>query len=466
MSAGAPQAQAQSLLRGIANKAKDAVKEKVTNKVEAAVGKALGVPQNSAAQTSQGAESNSTTDSGDYANTITPEKWVLGCRFTPEKYNDTGEYDSNGDPILRISRSTYHFASGAEALAALPALPTVKQIVYEGEEGPVPEAFVNYALGYYEFYQRHLRENEERAMRSADYIRTHRTSGTVSLQKDLPATAAFTDKMMEAIVKSGLDIQKASEAELTRVVSRFMSKEFGVPEAEMAKLIQQAQKDPEAAMAYLAKHYPEAARKMGVLASETAKVRKNQDDGTLDKYADLMEEVGSLSSDEELMAASQRAAKVGGELEAYANELLQQWPKSEAFARVEAMEKELNQKLNAYMETSGTNYNDEAPDFWVEGRKAQNAVIDAYNEQMAQQWCAKLQGYIDEFTPYARRVTDLEARFDSAASDVGNLSEAIVMQFQTVAGTFSFLGFNVVYSLPAMSLDAPCLAHVLEQWLP
>lgn len=467
---------AQGLLRRVANAAKSTVEGAVQGAVSGALNARGGKAAASTQQTTPpqpAAESETVTwetdevSEYDYPATLTPGEWVNGIYFTTTEANSTGEYDSQDNPILRIKQPNIHFNSSLDVLKALPALPTAKQIVNDADN-KVADVLINFDLAYQEYYARKAQERMEFNMKMASILQ-QKPAGRPANQDAaslMPMTKDFLDKVMAEAKRRGLNLQTMTEAQSAQVTAAVMSKEFGIPEAEMVKLVAMAQTNPNGAMATLKQKYPAAAKKMGLMHAETAGMQK-QLSPEAEKFIDLLEEVNTLFSDEELQQAIMKFQKVMSELEAYAHELNEQWSTSDTYAKLNAMEHELDAKTEAYMQAHGTNYNDEAPEVWVEGRKAQNALIDAYNERIAELWRAKVQTYVDTYKPYAQRIAEAEDRLASAAKTLK--AEDLADHYYTYAEVINLFGevaISQIYDLPSTAMNAPRVSNVPEQWMP
>lgn len=468
---------AQSLLRRVANAAKSTVEGAVQGAVTGALS---GKTKTAAAATTQqtttpqpAAESETVTwetdevSEYDYAASLASSEWVDGYYFSTTDANRTGEYDSQDNPILRIKQPNIHFNNSLDVLKALPALPTAKQIVNDADN-KAADVLINFELAYQEYYTRKMQERMEFNMKMASVLQ-QMPAGRPANQDAaslMPMTKDFLDKVMAEAKRRGLNLQTMTEAQSAQVTAAVMSKEFGIPEAEMVKLVAMAQTNPNGAMATLKQKYPAAAKKMGLIHAETAGMQKKLSPEA-EKFIDLLEEVNTLFSDEELQQAIMKFQKVMSELEAYAHELNEQWSTSDTYAKLNAMERELDAKTEAYMQAHGTNYNDEAPEVWVEGRKAQNALINAYNERIAELWRAKVQTYIDTYKPYALRIAEAEDRLASAVKTLK--AEDLADQYYTYAEVINLFGevtIAQIYDLPSTAMNAPRVSNVPESWMP
>lgn len=455
------------------NKAKEKIQEKVETKVNDKLGKAFGKSQSSssaASSNSSAAPSSASKPSQSSGNDDTKcyyvaeqfySRWTNGQIFSAETANKTYNNENEGQ---RISHSKYHFNSTSEMLAALPAVPTAREILDQEVEGPIVDLLIHYDLARKERYDRLMQEGMENAMTQTDAMMKASNQKAQKGSSVPPQMNALIDKMTQAIMTSGLDFETASEADMMKVAVKVMSKETGIPEAEMQKLIMMAQTNPNAAMDYMKKNYPAAIKKLGITSGQAMPVVEDSD---LSKFDDLFDEVSNLMSDPEAIKLSQKYSMFLIKLEPYANELLAEWPASKEFAQICAMEEELNVKLHAWMEANNTNYNDEAPDFWVEGRKAQNAVIESFNVGIATRWRDKMQNAVDDLKPYAARIASIEDRLRQASAEVSASGDlGFITRYTDSITMLGSLGFATLYTLPEQAMDAPRVCKLPEQWMP
>ena len=475
MMAYAPQAQAQALLRGLADKAKEKVESKVTEKVGKMLTKPKGGATAQPAPAAAGAQTKPAATSADengagygHAEVLAPGRWDSGEYFSVEKANFTGDYDDHGNRVLRMTAPTIHFSTFSEAIAALPALPTAQQILDENVESATVKAIVNHALALDELNGRLAARSMEMAMKQAEAGMKMQNGAAFGAQQGMPMpiTNAFVGKLSEAIHKSGLDPETASEEELMKVTLGVMSKELGIPEAEMAKLMAMAQTNPEGAMEMVMKKYPQAAKQLSAMKAEMPEVQE-EEDPNMEKLVALYEELSALNEDAALLAAFNRGSRLQKELASYAREVETKWEASETCAKINAMEQALSERLDAYHQANNTGYNDEAPAFWVEARKEQNALIEAYNLQIAEQWRAMVQDCLTDVLPASQRLAEAKDRFAKLSEEIDFSGDPNVLyQYQLAAGVIQQMPSTIIYDLPAIAMDAPRIGHVLEQWMP
>ncbi|MDO4461890.1 MAG: hypothetical protein Q4C30_05250 [Bacteroidia bacterium] len=436
-----PDANAQRFLKGLADKAKDKVLDKLEQKTDKSVDKKQSNTDNNKGNVG------STESTYSYVPPMGEPYWSLGKYFTLEDNADSDDF---------YAKSSLSFKSQLDLLSSLPAVPSVKQIL--DADAQVSDNLNNYLNGVTNFVQS---TNASMMQAAQNYSAPSFSFGAQrpTSVPNMPNTNALAQKMMEAIMNSGLNPETATEADMQRVVVSVMSKEYGVPEAEMSKIIKMAQTNPDKATAYLTQKYPAAAKKMNALNSEVAQLPAEEEP---DKYAALLEESLALRENEAFNAAIQRAHSLPNELKAYADELLSGWTSSEEYAKIQEMDKKLNEDITDYLKNSNS-HNDVLPDKFSEPRRAENEIIRTYNEKLVAKWCDKVKEYIEYFTPYAKQSADMADRLAEASKNSTNQAvKMMASQTQMVFATYNNVSFDILYKLPAIAMDAPRIDNLSE----
>ncbi len=129
-------------------------------------------------------------------------------------------------------------------------------------------------------------------------------------------------------------------------------------------------------------------------------------------------------------------------------------------AKVEQMEQELSSKVNAWMNENDKTWNDEMPAFWVEGRKAQNAVIDKWNTQQAEKWNAVVKKHIDAAMPDAQKFVNLATELQTLEDNNADVGYKLAYNdAQKACMTLGVLMLKPLLQMPAFSLDMPKVSH-------
>lgn len=465
-----PDVQAQRFLKGLADKAKEKVKEKLDQKLDKKMDDAIDDAFDGKREektTERKSEKVSYTSEEDYTESpsvyVAYERtWRGGDYFSIDRANDTGESDDEGNAILRIKKSNLFFKTQKDVIAAIPAVPTTRQIL--SSDQAVIDKLINFDLAVNDLYARKEQAIIESSMKATQAAMMNRRGTLMNAPSapSMPASNALSQKIIEALMSSGVDMESIDEEEAMKVAARVIGKEYGIPEAEMVKMIKMSQTNPDAATAYMKKNFPVAAEKLKVIEQENKQFQdKVESNSSAIELHEIFQELVEYRDSESYNEALGRMYKIQSELTDFANDLLRQWQNSPECAKVESMEKDLVKRVDEYFAANNKGYNDQLPEFWEKGRKEQNAIINAYNETLVEKWRSKLQGFIDYLLPFAQKDADFEARIEQAKSRVKS-TDANTIQMQNVLTGLNGASFNYVFSLPAIGMDAPRVDNVTE----
>lgn len=444
-----PEVQAQRFLRGLAEKAMENVKEKLEPKTDN--------------NNESGYQTNEyQTDEDGYIRNVSP--WHIGEYFSIENANRLEETDDDGNNVLKIKKPNVCFKTLKEIIVAIPSLPTVRQIL--DEDVTTTDKLINFDLAWRDYSNRSQQAIIESSTKVAEIAMANgRHAGVInsrSSAKAMPASQSLGEKIMEAIINSGADMENISEEEAMKIATKVLSQEYKIPESEMAKMIKMAQTNPDAATAYMKKNYPEAAKKLQIIEQENKQMQdeiKNSSD--IIEMHDLFQEIIAYRNEESYQKAASKALYLESELTAYANELLSEWSKSAECAKIEAMEADLNKRVDEYLRAHNQTYNEQYPEFWERDRKAQNAIINKYNEMMVEKWRTKMQEYMDYLMPFAQRDAEYEAKAKKLDKKEKS-NDADYLQIRNTVMSLTGSTFTILFNIPTYSMDSPRITNVSE----
>ena len=412
------QINAQGLLKSLKNKAVNALTEKVVNKV-----KGTEQPKSSAAPATTEAPSFSESESeGSYAKRLGPseeDSWALA--------GSVG-YDEDKD-VLKLKFTTYK-----DALNAIVPLPSAEQVAKDQlSDFKAKQSQVEMAIAAFNdetmqkaaastFLTSEL-SHQLQADRAKDAQKLK--SAEASLKQPSPA------ELMQALKDAGLNIEDATEEQIEKAVIPLLAKKNGMSVAEMQKL---ADKEKEA---------------------------QGKGEG-IDRIADIASEISDLTMNlQSSMVSNQTSADgIENELKALRIEMIQAWQNSPECAQVEQMEQELSKKIHAWMNENDKGWNDDMPAFWVEGRKAQNAVIDKWNTQQAEKWNAVIKKHIDAAMTDAQKFVSLADELQTLKNDNADAGYKLSYnEAQRACMTLGAIMLRPLLLMPAYSLDMPKVSY-------
>ena len=439
--------------QGVLGKLKDKATQAVENKVESAVGKAIfgdekALSSDSKTSTTSNKKSGDTYESApdDYYVTCLIDDGISEWKPSFEVEKEEGkEYEPS------VSYKTY-----GEALAAMPELPTAKQMITD--EGR--EAY-------------------------AKQIRDYDLAVQIMQTEYVMAVANYTNSIGSVMNQAGEALSALDTPEVAAAME--VAEEWQkLPEAEAKKIEAMSEKDEEAALAYIKANHPTLYKKINNMQTTSLANGKTEpeiksaiDEDKAERYNAVGEKLSDIQEKKtqemttymtEMAKTAAKAAITGKDIAIGTNkaetelmtlrkEIIKAWAGSEEAAEVLKMEAELNAKTNRWMKDNNKNWNNELPAFWKEGRQAQNEVIDKWNMKQAVKWRKLIQQLIDEQMVDAKQIIALDDELEAIRG--GAEGDAIYWSNKMYSGMLNSTVINALL-LHRMALDAPLVKHVLE----
>ena len=267
------------------------------------------------------------------------------------------------------------------------------------------------------------------------------------------------EEMMQIILSSGINLEKADEKQMMEVVADACSKKWGVSKDEYLKIITLAQKSPEQAKAYMQSAHPDLYKRLyavnaGVEIDEAAADSRDE------QFTKIHDELGAVQEEWAVLANAYDAETY----EALAEELQQDWLNSQEAKQIDAIEEALWKRVEQWQSGIGLNSSGMAdvpyPGWWTDERKKENALIDSWNNRAAQKWLAKTGEKQKKFKAVFDKLAALENENEQLAKQ-GDAENMIYLMNKQQLLTFLFQLQNL-YSPYVESLRFPCIEHVDE----
>lgn len=232
------------------------------------------------------------------------------------------------------------------------------------------------------------------------------------------------EEIMQAISTAGIDMTKASEAQISDAIAETFSKKWNITKAEYLKIIEMANSQPDKVEAYLRTNHPTLYQRFyAANAGIDPKQVKNETSVSersavlFGEVTEILQQLTSAGSDyRNDMGRMQRAQQMsdrhtsdygmtGDALSLLSEQLYNEWIASPECKQVNEIEAALQARLDAWVKTLGTNGKDEVayPAWFGVERKKENALIAQWNSRMATRWLAvvmaqqqKLKGLFDK----------------------------------------------------------------------
>ena len=357
-----PQAGAQSLL----DKAKKAVGNKVEGAVSAGLGKIMGGKQQSNPKTSNNKVSDDDfiyTARGAFNKGDDPYKLYV------DALNEGTFRDYYYDAYKELTdmggdKSSFIFKSINEAVAAYPGIPTARQMAISSERKASSEALRNYDKGVSNYMNIDMVEQ-------ANELR-------VAASKASPKSSDNGAAMQKAVFDGAKKLGKTPD-QLT--------------ESEIMAILQNAD------------------------ASLFTAVPADTDGQDLDSVADRISAILDRA-----MSANVTIQKAERSLDQIVPELNAAWNDSEARQQVYDNEVDIDPRIVSYWDETHKN---DYPEYWKEGRRAQNAIIDKFNIQQAVKWRKVLQAELEPHIALLKEIAAADAELESRATDKTALDYSI-----------------------------------------
>lgn len=444
---GTVNAQAQGLLGKLKNKAEKAIESKVGGAIESKVSETVDD------LLSKDSKDKKATSKGTARNDGTYES-------APENFYVTNLIDADEEwtPQIGIDdkegqNSTLSFATYSAALEAMPALPNASDICTDEGKEIYAKKVQDYAIAV--------------AAMQTEYIM---------------ATARFSEVSAGTVEEVDAALNSNEMTAAMEVAEEW----FKLPEAEQKKIEEMAKKDEEAANEYCKKKHPALYKKMMALPKEQKTSKAT--DGMIDeekssKYEDIDKKLSDIQLRNieattayaaESMKAMAKAALTGKQLTMGSSpmetelitvhkQIAQAWATSDEAAKVLKMEQELNDKTVTWMKSAKKGWNDELPDFWHDGRRAQNEIIDKYNAAQAEKW---LQCISKSMEAQQADVTEI-VRLDSELEELRGNAEGDMFYWKAkmTSGMLNSTVANYLL-LHRVANSMPLVRHVPEIYLP
>lgn len=392
----APETQAQAFLRGLENKAKDRVLDKIEKNAS---------KKKSAADT-QSTKTNNQEETSASQGSNAPEEDLIK-KFVDE----LAAPESNNFLGIKISdvkvdeQKETKFLSYADALKAFPALPTTDQLInYD----------VAPAQAIYDFKKGCIYHSNQvsEVLIVADQKAKQQIAAKRSASGAPQMNAANAMQMLQLMQKHGIDPEKASDKEM---------------EAFVMKMIASGELNMGTVSGAVDVNYSDA---------QNAVIDKiqGQIDALNNKVLDIVkkygEDVYTYGHDKKLRSlySEQQAA----------------WRGSDAYKQVYDIENDIENRAQSYLK----NYPESVrlPEFWVSGRKQENAIIRKFNSENAEKWEKLFQEVYGDQLPLLNEFVATEKELEATFSDKQDLTYATLKQNLDTAFVQWMTFYTTVYS--------------------
>ena len=392
----APQAGAQSLL----DKAKKAVGDKVEGAVSAGLGKIMGGKQQSQNQASLNVDSQGFPRTARGVFDKGDDPYQIYVDALNEGTFKGYYYDAYKELTdMGGDESSFIFKSISEVVAAYPGIPTARQMAITSERRASAEALRNYDKGV-SIYQ------------SIDMVE-QANNVRVASSKASPGLSDNGSAMQKAVFDGAKKLGKSPE-QLT--------------ETEIMAILEGMDTSSLSAVASTATNGAEF-------------------DSVTDRISDILDR--SMSSNVTIQKVERSLNQIVPEMNAA-------WNDSEARQQVYDNEADIDKRILSYWDQT---HKEDYPEFWKDGRREQNDIIDKFNIQQAVKWRKVIQGELEPYIAMLQEIGAADAELESTVTDRSLLDYALARQ--QLNSAFMMI-YSVVINVTQYAYAVPLVSNTVE----
>ena len=333
--------------------------------------------------------------------------------------------------------------SFADLINKRPAMPTVNDLI-------TPEAKTAYArrgasayyLGALNFRGTLIGKQQELNNQTIELGKKQKKSNQKSKAQynaNVNAGLMPSQQEMMQLYMSGEINEKMSDEQMMDVMAGKFAAKWGISKQEYIKIINMAQTNPKGTEAYLKSNHPSLYNRLYAANAQFGNENVNAGDPHENEYGALGEQLSALANEAfdfrnnnmDMVKHVQHNAHINSadlmhmgvgaalglptnELEDLYAQIIDGWPTSAECRRAIQMEDQLAARLDNWDCCKNAKEGQTIcyPSWWIEGRKSENALIDAYNRKQAEKWLAEVKAYDVKMTAMMKRLIELDNQLE------------------------------------------------------
>jgi hypothetical protein len=356
------------------------------------------------------------------------------------------------------------FSTIAEAMKLLPAFPKVDQITSEHAKYVADSTlYAPYKLALEQAIAASQAKSIELSVRLDKARQRQAQRGQAAMQQYNRNVEAglmpSQQEMMQIIMSSGVDLDKASEQELMEIVAGSIAPKWGISKEEYLKIINMAQRNPKQTETYLQTNHPQlyqrlyAANAGGPMTNEVGDDRSEGFAKIGDGIQACTEQLGEVMEDYRRRPISMLAEN-----------LRQEWLNSDEARQVDAIEKAKWERVEEW--TRGLSVGEYGhadvpyPAWWTAESKKANKLIDQWNRRAAQEWLNYAGEAQQQLKIVFEKAAALEAENEKLAKQGDSENAIYISNQQRLLGLFNML--QTILQPYQDALEFPCIEHLEE----
>jgi len=354
-----------------------------------------------------------------------------------------------------------------EAVDRMPAFPTVEQIyTVEAKEKALRDIYQPYEKALFAAWDKNgevSRDVDRRIKVAGEKQQKVGQKAMAQYQSNVNAgLMPSQEEMMQMMMSGEINPNWPEEKIMDAMAGKFAAK-WGVSKQEYLKIMNMAQKNPKGTEAYLKSNHPDLYKRLYAANTPYGNENVNADDPRKPEFDRIND--GLLKAQDDLQAAREA---YGDDLTSYNGtskygKLLEQmekeWDNSPEAKQIEAIEKALRERIDAWSLTL-TNVQGDVPypAWFTTERKKENALIDQWNRRWAIKWLKVAEDGDKAYRPIFRRIAELGAENDRIGEQ-GDTEEMIYLTNKKFVCTL--YGQMMSLYMPIQdALSFPAIGHV------
>ena len=295
------------------------------------------------------------------------------------------------------------------------------------------------------------------------------------------------EEMMQMMMSGEINPNWPEEKIMDAMAGKFAAK-WGVSKQEYLKIMNMAQKNEKQAAQYIQSNHPDLYNRLYATNAKYGKQNVNVGDPHENEYGELGEQLSALAneafefrntnmdmtkhvqfqahSNAMLNDANFAAHTVGlptNKLEELFVKIINDWRTSSECKRAIQIEDPLAARLDNWDCCKNAKEGQTIcyPGWWTEGRKSENALIDAYNRRQAEKWLAEVKSYDAQVTAMMKRLIELDNQLEQIRNG-GEITAAYAMaKSQAYIAATHLYDFNFILEV---ALQFPHVARQEESY--
>ncbi len=382
--------------------------------------------------------------------------------------------------------------SFADLINKRPAMPTANDLI-------TPEAKTAYAVrgsaAYYQgalnFRSTLLEKQQELNSKTLELGKKQQKSNQKAMAQynaNVNAGLMPSQQEMMQLYMSGEINEKMSEAQMMDVMAGKFAAKWGISKQEYIKIINMAQSNPKGTEAYLQSNHPSLYNRLYAANAQFGNENVNAGDPHENEYGALGEQLSALANEAfefkndnmDMMKHVQLQAHANGmlndasfaahttglptnKLEELFAQIIEGWRASSECKRAIQMEDQLAARLDNWDCCKNAKEGQTIcyPSWWIEGRKSENALIDAYNRKQVEKWLAEVKAYDVKMTAMMKRLIELDNQLEQIRNGGEITAAYAAAKNQAYIAATHLYDFNFILEV---ALQFPHVAHQEESY--